>query len=81
MPAGAKNQEKPYFPGFKDTDYFKIYAQLLSDPRIVETAQMTGYKLLYIIHPVISAQIADFPKHDPLHIIQEYPVDLSLIHL
>lgn len=79
MPAGAKNQEKPYFPGFKDTDYFKIYDQLLSDPRIVETAQMTGYKLIYLLHPVISAQIEDFPKHDPIHIIQASTVDYEKI--
>lgn len=79
MPAAAKNQAKPYFAGFKQTDYFKIYNELLSDSKLIETAKRYGYKLIYLLHPVISAQIDDYPKHDAVEIIPSLTVNYEKI--
>lgn len=79
LPATAKNEAKPYFPGFKDTDYFKIYNTLLSDERLIETAKRTGYKLIYLLHPVISAQLRDYPQNDYVKIIPSLTVNYEKI--
>lgn len=79
MPAAAKNEAKPYFAGFKKTDYFKIYNELLSDEKLIQTAKECGYTLIYLLHPVISAQIDDYPKHDTVKIIPSLTVNYEKI--
>ena len=79
MPAAAKNESKPYYPGFKDTDYFKIYNSLLSDPRLIATANATGYKIIYLLHPAVSAQIADYPQHSGVEIIPSLSINYEEI--
>lgn len=79
MPATAKNESKPYYPGFKNTDYFKIYNALLSDPRLIETANATGYKIIYLLHPTVSAQIADYPQREGVEIIPALSINYEEI--
>ncbi len=79
MPEVAKNQPKPYNPDFKDTDYFKVYNELLSDEKLIATAQKTGYKLVYLLHPVISTQLDDYPKHEHVEIVPSLTVDYEKI--
>lgn len=79
MPGKRKNQAKPYFPGFKDTDYFKIYNRLLSDEKLISTARETGYRLIYLLHPVISAQLEDYPQNSSVEIIPSLTVNYEKI--
>ena len=79
MPAVAKNAAKPYFPFFKETDYFKIYNELLSDEKLIETAKKTGYEIIYLLHPVVSAQIDDYPQNEFVKIIPAFTVDYEKI--
>ncbi len=79
MPPVAKNQAKPYFHGFKETDYFKIYNELLSDEKLIETARATGYELVYLLHPVVSVQIDDYPQNDAVKIVPAVSVDYEKI--
>ena len=79
LPAGAKNEAKPYFAGFKDTDYFKIYNTLLTDERLIATAKRTGYKLIYLLHPVISAQLRDYPQNESVEIVPSLTVNYEKI--
>lgn len=79
MPAASKNSAKPYNPNFKYTDYFKIYNALLSDKRLIETAKATGYKIIYLLHPVISAQLEDYPIHPDIEIVQALGVNYEKI--
>ena len=51
---------RPYNPEFKQTEYFRIYQELLSDARLMEAAQKNDYRIVYLLHPVISAQKKDF---------------------
>ncbi len=79
LPAGKKNEAKPYFDGFKKTDYYKIYNALLSDERLIECAKRNNYKLIYLLHPVISAQIDDYPKNDAVDIVPALTVNYEKI--
>lgn len=79
MPAASKNNAKPYNPDFVKTDYFKLYNELLSDERIVQVAKETGYKIIYLLHPVISAQIDDYPKHEGIEILPALDINYEKI--
>lgn len=72
-------QSRPYYPEFKNTNYFKIYHQLLTDERLIDTARKTGYKLIYLLHPIISSQIVDYPEIDGVEIIPATTVNYEKI--
>jgi len=79
MPAASKNSAKPYNPDFIKTDYYKLYNALLSDKKLIEMAKKTGYKLVYLLHPVISAQINDYPKSDEVEILPALDINYEKI--
>ena len=54
---------------FKDSEYFKIYNRLINDTRFIEAAKSYGYKIVYLLHPAVSAQVDDFDKNDYVEII------------
>ncbi len=54
-PVMEKN--RPYNPDFCNTNYFKIYNFLLQDERLIQAVKEGGYKIIYLLHPVISLQI------------------------
>lgn len=78
MPA-VMGSARPYNPDFKHTDYFKIYNSLISDPRLIDTAARTGYKLIYLLHPITSAQIGDYSKSEQVEILQGTTVNYEKI--
>ena len=51
---------RPYNPEFKQTDYFKIFQALLENERLQSAAEEAGYRIQFLLHPVISAQKDDF---------------------
>lgn len=79
LPPAEKNNARPYSNVFKHTDYYKIYNNLISDKKLVETARRTGYKLIYLIHPAIAMQIEDFDVHDGVEIISSLGVNYEKI--
>lgn len=79
LPVTKKEETKPYYPGFKDTDYFKIYNELISDKKFIETAKRTGYKIIYLLHPVVSSQIDDYEKNENVSIIPATEVNYEKI--
>lgn len=70
---------RPYYPEFKNTNYYKFYYNLLTDQRLIETAHRTGYKLIYLLHPIISSQIVDYPDIDGVEIIPATTVNYEKI--
>lgn len=72
-------QSRPYYPEFKHTNYYKIYYKLLTDQKLIDTARKTGYKLIYLLHPIISAQIVDYPSIDGVEIIPATTVNYEKI--
>lgn len=66
-----------YSPNFKHTEYFKLYNALINDERLIECAQKHNYRLIYLLHPILSPQIDDFTKNDYVEIIAGANNDLN----
>lgn len=54
---------------FKHSEYFRIYNTLLNDPRLLETAKRTGYRIMYLLHPVTSSQLPDFTDNGYVELV------------
>lgn len=67
----SKNEgvERDYNPFFKDTDYFKVYNSLINDKKLIEAAEKYGYRIAYVLHPIVSPQAKDFDSNDYVDII------------
>lgn len=60
---------RDYNPNFKETNYYKVYNSLINDPRLLDAARHYGYRIQYVLHPIISPQAEDFTKNDLVEII------------
>ena len=67
----SKNEgvERDYNPFFKDTDYYKVYNALINDKKLIEAAEKYGYRIAYVLHPIVSPQAKDFESNDYVDII------------
>ena len=67
----SKNEgvERDYNPFFKDTDYYKVYNALINDKKLIEAAEKYGYRIAYVLHPIVSPQAKDFDSNDYVDII------------
>lgn len=53
-------EQRGYNPQFKESEYYRIYNTLINDPHLLKTAKETGYRVMYLLHPVTSSQLPDF---------------------
>ena len=60
---------RDYNPYFKETTYFKIYNSLINDKRLISAAKKYGYRIAYVLHPIVSPQVGDFDKNKYVDII------------
>lgn len=58
-----KGKQHEYSVNFKNSTYFAIYNGLINDSRLVECARENGYKIIYLVHPILSPQTGDFEKN------------------
>ena len=67
----SKNEgvARDYNPNFKETEYFKVYNSLINDRRLIQAAKEYGYKIAYVLHPIVSPQAEDFDKNEYVEII------------
>ncbi len=65
----SEGEARDYNPNFKETDYYRIYNGLINDPRLLESAKKYGYRIQYVLHPIVSPQSEDFEKNDYVEII------------
>lgn len=67
----SKNEgvARDYNPNFKETDYYKVYNSLINDERLIQAAQKYGYKIAYVLHPIVSPQANDFDQNPYVEII------------
>lgn len=54
---------------FKNSKYYKIYNTLINDEKLIQTAKENNYKIIYLLHPAISAQKEDYEKNDFVELI------------
>lgn len=64
-----KGANHAYSPNFKHSEYFRIYNSLINDEKLISYAKKYNYKLIYLIHPILSPQLKDFTTNDYVEII------------
>ena len=62
-------EQRGYNPLFKESEYYRIYNTLINDPRLLETAKQTGYRVMYLLHPVTSSQLSDFADNGYVELV------------
>ncbi len=65
----SEGEQRDYNPLFKESTYFQVFNALINDPRLIEAAKKYGYRIKYVLHPIVSAQVDDFDKNDYVDII------------
>lgn len=67
----SKNEgvERDYNPLFKETDYYQVYNGLINDKKLIAAAKEYGYRIAYVLHPIVSPQAEDFDKNEYVDII------------
>lgn len=64
-----EGEQRDYNPMFKESTYFKVFNALINDPRLIEAAKKYGYRIKYVLHPIVSSQVEDFDKNEYVDII------------
>ena len=65
----SEGEQRSYNPDFKNTVYYRIYNDLINDQKLIETAKRTGYKIKYLLHPILSAQVDDYTPDPYVEVI------------
>lgn len=65
----SEGEQRGYNPDFKNTEYFHIYNRLINNEKLIECAKKTGYKIKYLLHPILSSQVDDFTPNSELEVI------------
>lgn len=65
----SEGEQRDYNPVFKESTYFKVFNSLINDPRLIDAAKKYGYRIKYVLHPIVSAQVDDFDKNDYVDVI------------
>ena len=72
-------QARPYNPEFKNTEYYRIYQAFVEHEKLGETARQMGYQIVYLLHPVISAQKKDFRPAEGVEILSALEADYEAL--
>ena len=64
------NNPKGYNEDFKNSAYYKIYNSLINDKDLIACAKKYNYKIIFLLHPAMSAQIDDYDKNDYVEFLQ-----------
>ena len=67
----TKNEgvERDYNEDFVNTPYYEVYNSLINDPKLLEAAKQYGYRIAYVLHPIVSPQEKDFQHNEYVDII------------
>lgn len=65
----SEGEQRDYNPVFKESTYFKVFNSLINDPRLIKAAKKYGYRIKYVLHPIVSAQVDDFDKNDYVDVV------------
>lgn len=62
--SNVANNKKTHNSNFKNSAYFRIYNDLINDETLIDCAKRNGYRIIYLLHPAMSAQLEDFDRND-----------------
>ena len=65
----SESEQRDYNPLFKESEYFKVFNALINDKRLIDAAEKYGYRIKYVLHPIVSSQVDDFDKNDFVDIV------------
>ena len=65
----SEGEQRGYNPAFKNSTYFHVYNNLINHERLIETAKKYGYKIKFLLHPILSSQVDDFTPNPELEVI------------
>ena len=65
----SEGEQRAYNPEFKYTEYYKVYNNLINHERLIRCARETGYKIKFLLHPILSSQAEDFTPNPELEVI------------
>ncbi|MCR4691759.1 MAG: CDP-glycerol glycerophosphotransferase family protein [Lachnospiraceae bacterium] len=66
---GSEGHQRGYNVMFKKTPYYQVYNSLINDKRLIEAAKEYGYRIMYVLHPIVSIQEKDFEKNEYVDIV------------
>ena len=72
-----KGHQHEYSINFKDTEYYRIYNGLINNKRLIDCARETGYRIIYLVHPILSPQVGDFQGPEQVTILAGAKGDVS----
>ena len=59
--AGNKTGDsKEYNPRFKESEYFRVFNDLINNEKLIQCAERTGYSIVFLLHPTLGVQMKDF---------------------
>ena len=67
--SNVAHMKKQHNNFFKNSTYYKIYNTLINDERLIASAKKNNYKIIYLLHPAISAQKSDFTPNEYVELI------------
>ncbi len=62
--SNVAHMKKSHNNFFKNSTYYKIYNTLINDEKLINKAKEKNYKIIYLLHPAISAQKSDFTPNE-----------------
>lgn len=65
----SKGSTYSHSDSFKHSEYYRIYNGLITSEKLIKTAEKNGYRIVYLLHPAMSAQLNDFEKSDRVDIV------------
>lgn len=65
----SEGEQRGYNPEFKNTTYYHVYNNLINHERLIECAKKTGYKIKFLLHPILSSQVDDFTPNSEVEVI------------
>lgn len=65
----SEGEQRGYNPEFKHTTYFHVYNNLINDEKLIACAKACGYKIKFLLHPILSSQLDDFTPNSELEVI------------
>lgn len=72
-----KGHQHEYSINFKETEYYRIYNGLINNQKLIDCARETGYRIIYLVHPILSPQVGDFHGPDQVTILGGAGGDVS----
>ncbi|MCD7757638.1 MAG: CDP-glycerol glycerophosphotransferase family protein, partial [Clostridiales bacterium] len=63
------NTRRTHNDNFKGSTYFRIYNDLINDEKLTACAKARGYRIVYLLHPAMSAQIDDFDRNGYVELV------------